>query len=219
MNRLRALGALIGAGLLTFAMVGAATATAPPPPAMSITKAVDHSTLPAGGGTVTYTIVATATTGTFHQVVITDANCDTGTLAWVSGTGSSTAGPTGAGAAGFLHEGDSWTFSCTRALTAAGTYHNTASADGCVDGSVQGCNQGSHASSGQSNDVVVTVASGGGGNGSSNQPPSNQPPTDTAFGPTGTSGPADSAWLLIVALGALLGGLVVLNPSRVRRRR
>src|SRR5207302_2620387 len=154
------------------------------------------------------------------------ANCDSGTLAWASGTGSSTAGPSGAGAAGFLHETDSWTFTCTRALTDPGTYHNTASADGCTDGSVQGCNQGSHATSGASNDVVVTVsaevaptataevsptatASGGGGNVTA-------APTD-AIGTTGTSGPGDSAWLLIVALGVLLGSLVVLRPSTGKR--
>ena len=41
------------------------------------------------------------------------------------------------------------------------------------------------------------------------------PPTDT-FGGNGTSSPADSAWLLVVALGVLLASIVVLTPARAR---
>jgi len=218
MDKRRGLGALIGAAILTFAAVGAVSATAVSP-VLGIAKSVDQPTL-FGGGTVTYSITVTATTGTFHQVIVTDANCDAQTLAWFSGTGSSTAGPSGNGAAGFLHEGDSWVFHCTRALTDPGTYHNTASADGCVDGSVDGCNQGSHAGSGSSNDAVVVVEAAteappteqptSGGNNSSNIP--TQAPTDVA-GQT-TSAPSDTAWLLIVALAVLFSSLFVLRPAR-----
>jgi len=211
MNKRSRLAALLGAGVLMLAMVGAASAAASP--VLGITKGVDHSTL-SGPGTVTYTIVVTATTGTFHQVVVTDANCDSNTLAWTSGTGQSTVGPSGNGSAGFLHETDSWTYTCTRALSAPGTYHNTASADGCTDGSVQGCNQGSHASSGSSNDATTTVTAGG----NSSPGASGQPSTDTLV-PTGESGPANAAWLIIAALGVLLGSLVVLSPARIGRRR
>jgi len=45
-----------------------------------------------------------------------------------------------------------------------------------------------------------------------------EPSTD-AFGTNGTSGPADGAWLLVVALGVLLGSVVVLTPARAKSRR
>jgi hypothetical protein len=45
-----------------------------------------------------------------------------------------------------------------------------------------------------------------------------EPPTDT-FGGNGTSNPADSAWLLVVALGVLLASIVVLTPARAKGRR
>ena len=55
---------------------------------------------------------------------------------------------------------------------------------------------------------------GGGGGGDTDQPP-----TDTAIGPTGSSGPTDTAWLLVVALGVLLASIVVLTPARAKSQR
>ncbi|HLX34712.1 MAG TPA: hypothetical protein VKR30_05645 [Candidatus Limnocylindrales bacterium] len=220
MRKGRWLGVLAGAGLLTLAAVGTVQATAPTY-TLTVTKAADPATLPFGGGTTTYTITVDNTgTGDFHVVNVTDANCDTSTLAWQSGTGSSTAGPSGTGSAAFLHGGDSWTFTCTRALTDPGTYDNTATADGCTDGSVDECNNSSHAAEATSNDAQVVVlaatpAPTGGGGGNTNAP--TEPPTDAV--PTGTSSPADGAWLLIAALGALLGSLVILRPSKTGRHR
>jgi hypothetical protein len=46
-----------------------------------------------------------------------------------------------------------------------------------------------------------------------------QPPTDTQLGSAGTSGPSDGAWLLVVALGVLLASIVVLAPARAKNRR
>jgi len=43
-------------------------------------------------------------------------------------------------------------------------------------------------------------------------------PCDT-IGEAGTSGPADGAWLLVVALGVLLASVVVLTPARAKNRR
>ena len=43
-------------------------------------------------------------------------------------------------------------------------------------------------------------------------------PCDTLPG-VNTSGPADGAWLLVVALGVLLASIVVLTPARARSRR
>jgi hypothetical protein len=43
-----------------------------------------------------------------------------------------------------------------------------------------------------------------------------QPPTDSLLG---SSGPTDTAWLLVVALGVLLASVVVLTPARAKNRR
>jgi hypothetical protein len=43
-----------------------------------------------------------------------------------------------------------------------------------------------------------------------------EPPTSTITG--GTSGPADGAWLLVVALGVFLASVVVLTPARAKNR-
>jgi hypothetical protein len=58
-----------------------------------------------------------------------------------------------------------------------------------------------------------TPSSGGGG--VTNNP--TEPPTDAGL--IGKSGPTDTAWLLVVALGVLLASVVVLTPARVRNRR
>jgi hypothetical protein len=44
-------------------------------------------------------------------------------------------------------------------------------------------------------------------------------PNTATFGGNDISGPADSAWLLVVALGVLLSSIVVLTPARARTRR
>jgi len=54
----------------------------------------------------------------------------------------------------------------------------------------------------------------GGVGGDTNQP--TQPPTDSLLG---SSGPTDTAWLLVVALGVLLASVVVLTPARAKNRR
>ena len=45
-----------------------------------------------------------------------------------------------------------------------------------------------------------------------------EPPTNT-IGGNGSSAPADSAWLLVVALGVLLASIVVLSPAKASTRR
>lgn len=44
-------------------------------------------------------------------------------------------------------------------------------------------------------------------------------PNTATIGGNGTSGPADGAWLLVVALGVLLASVVVLTPARAKNRR
>lgn len=57
--------------------------------------------------------------------------------------------------------------------------------------------------------------------GSSNAGETDAPtePNTATIGGNGTSGPADSAWLLVVALGVLLASVVVLTPARAKSRR
>ena len=61
---------------------------------------------------------------------------------------------------------------------------------------------------------ICAGAPGGGGGGDTDQPP-----TDALAAPSGTSGPSDGAWLLVVALGVLLASIVVLTPARAKSRR
>jgi hypothetical protein len=63
---------------------------------------------------------------------------------------------------------------------------------------------------------VPTPTGGGGGGGESDVP--TQPATDS-IGSTGNSGPTDTAWLLVVGLGVLLASIVVLTPARAKSRR
>jgi hypothetical protein len=60
-----------------------------------------------------------------------------------------------------------------------------------------------------------TPVPSGGGAGDTDAP--TQPPTDTLG--SNSSGPSDGAWLLVVALGVLLASVVVLTPARAKSRR
>lgn len=44
-------------------------------------------------------------------------------------------------------------------------------------------------------------------------------PNTSSIGGNSTSGPADGAWLLVVALGVLLASVVVMTPARAKSRR
>lgn len=44
-------------------------------------------------------------------------------------------------------------------------------------------------------------------------------PNTATIGGTGSSGPSDSSWLLVVALGVLLASVVVMTPARAKNRR
>lgn len=66
---------------------------------------------------------------------------------------------------------------------------------------------------GENDEATPTPTFGGGEQGEVTEPP-----TDT-LGERGASTPADSAWLLVVALGVLLASIVVLTPARAKSRR
>jgi hypothetical protein len=65
--------------------------------------------------------------------------------------------------------------------------------------------------------VISHVCFGGPGGGGGGD--TDQPPTDALAAPTGSSGPTDTAWLLVVALGVLLASIVVLTPARAKSKR
>ena len=209
MNGRKGIGALIGAALLTFGLAATAFAAAPEFH-VSATKTADPPTVPAGGGDVTFTITVTNTSignggsADFKTVVVLDD---------MPGCAATLSGPTGNGAPDTLAIGDSWTYTCTVSGVTPGTT-NTATVNACKDNSIEACNNGQHFVSAEAQVSVGLCESdcGGGGN-------TDAPPTDTLAAPTGNSGPADSAWLLVAALGALLGSLVVLRPSRSQRSR
>jgi hypothetical protein len=202
----------LGAGLLTFAVVGAALAS--PVYAISVTKTADPPNVPAGGADVTFSVMVTATTGDFHTVNVAD-----------SLGGCTLSAPTGdTGSDGVLSQGETWTYTCTVAGVTPQT-SNTATVTGCHNSSPN-CNQDAHDATGQGQVTVglcesdcaapptPTPTPTGNGNGASDLPP-----TDTAFTTSGTSGPSDAIWLFVIGLGVLLGGLVVLKPSRAGRHR
>lgn len=194
-------GALIGAAFLTLALGSTALAAAPVY-SVSVSKAAAPTTVPAGGGDVLFTIVVTNTSvsnggpAAFKIVNVSD-----------SLGGCTLSAPSGTGAPDSLDTGDAWTYTCTVTGVTAGTT-NTVTVNACHDGSQQQCNNDNHDATGTAS-VTVTAAAA---------PTTSLTPTDT-IGTAGTSGPADMAWLLVVALGVLLASIVVLSPARAKSRR
>jgi len=204
----RRLGALIGAAVLTFAAVGSVAATAPTY-TIDVTKDGAPANVPSGGADVTYTItVHNSGTGDFQVVDVTDDDA-----------GCTLSAPTGDDGDGKLeggasNSGETWTYTCTVTGVLPNTT-NHVSVDACHNNS-NPCSQDVQRVHGTAQFTVGLAAepSSGGGD-ASNQP--TQAPTDTAI--TGTSGPTDSAWFLVVALAVLVGSLFILRPSGARRER
>jgi hypothetical protein len=211
----RRLGALIGAAVLTFVAVGSVSAK--PTYAINVTKTADPVSVPAGGGDVEFTVwVENAGTGFFQVVNVTDplAGCS---IAFSSGDTNSD---------GNLSAGETWAYTCIVTGVSPDT-ENTVTVNACHDGSVSSCNNGAHDATGGAN-VTVTLCEEAcptltpptpaptptqGTGGQTNVP--TEAPTDSI--PSGTSGPSDAAWLLVVAFGVLLGSVVVLRPAPSKR--
>jgi uncharacterized repeat protein (TIGR01451 family) len=163
-------------------------------PALTITKDATEASYSAVGDVINYTIVATNTGNvTLHGVVVTDPKVLD--LVCVPPTPVD------------LAPGDSITCSASHTIVQADLdarhFLNTACVDDNDGPAAEACD-----------DADVPAHTGGGG-GETTLP--TQPPTNSAFGES--SGPSDSAWLLVLALGLFLAGVVTLSPVRVRRRR
>ena len=183
-----------------------ATVTVTPPanePAISIDKTADPTTLPAGGGNVTYTYVVTNTgDADLHNIVITDDNGTPGNTADDWGTNSDPiviVCP-----ATTLVVGAHMT--CTAHISGTtATTTNIATVD-AIAGDI------THVV--DTDDATVTVAADGAVQGDTS-PPKTAPPTDLSSGASST--PGGNLPILLLILGGLGLGALVLTPRRNRR--
>lgn len=195
----RAWGVLGAAALLGVALLPASVMAAKPEYGINVTKTASVASLPAAGGSVTYTITVENTgTAFFMAVNLSDTDCT---------IGDPTSGDDGDGK---LEEGETWTYSCTVANVVP-PHTNTVTVNACHDGSKSECNNANHNASDTASATVAKVTpaptSGAGG--------STLPPTDKI---SGTSGTSDSLGLVLMALAAALASVLVLMPARARRR-
>ena len=207
MNKRSKLAALLGAGLLTFGVASIAMADTLRSPDFA-GKTLGELTL----GTETdcanqFPGLGEGEVGVFF--VLGGANESDGTLDAVFSSPASTPHLDG----GTNNEGNSLRWAVTV----------TGDADTVVESAVTDATSNaagddnlviSHVCFGAAAPTPTPTLPGGGGAGDTDQPP-----TDGLAGSTGTSGPSDSAWLLVVGLGVLLASIVVLTPTKAKSRR
>jgi hypothetical protein len=222
MASLKKLAALFGAGALVFAMAG--TALAATPASDQGVVPTEHSgniTLDGNGGSDAADCAAAdgIETGDSGGSDTTDNGV---TVTWTyDGTTK---------AFGFTATGGLVTVAYVKGGDAYNEYDYSGKVDGGVasDGHMYAPDNGSEGPAGLSHAVFCTAAS------EPTEAPSEAPsfeasqagetdapsePNTATFGGNGTSGPADGAWLLVVALGVLLASIVVLTPARAKSRR
>jgi uncharacterized repeat protein (TIGR01451 family) len=212
------IGALVGTGLLTFAMASTAFAAAPTY-SVAVTKTATPDTVVVGGESVLFTVTVENTgTGSFQAVDLVD-----------SLGGCTLSAPSGTGAPTTLASGDTWTYTCTVTGVVPDTT-NTVTVNACHNNG--GCTNELHDATGTAS-VTVPLGPGAGvptpvpsetpvpsatGGGADVTAVPSAPATDTALS-NGSSGPADAAWVLIAGLGVLIASAVILTPGRAKRRR
>jgi hypothetical protein len=236
------LGALIGAGLLTAAVgstVFAVTPQVAPTYTIAVTKDATPDVVPVGGASVLFTVAVQNTgTGSFLQVEVADSlvGC---TLSAPSGTGAPTtlaAGDTwtytctvtgvtpnttntatvsachnGSGACSQNNQKTTGEASVTVLLDTA-TLPPPTDTPAPTDTAAPTNTPAPTDTAAPTGGPTGTPAGGGGG--ATDQP--TMAPTNSLFG--NGSGPADGAWLMVVVLGVLLASIVVLTPSKAKRR-
>lgn len=197
--------ALLGAGLLTFGVTGIALAdgTVTWDGSQGLTGGVPTNTqcdADNAAGTVTFILTLGG------QNTVTSATLNLGG----SGSGSVTNTPTG----NEVHLQIAFSGDFTT-LTASADYVGSLGS-GNVNLTISHYCPGEESTpTPEATPTPTTEATPSGGvGGDTNQP--TQPPTDSLLG---SSGPTDTAWLLVVALGVLLASVVVLTPARAKNRR
>jgi hypothetical protein len=214
MATLKKLAALLGAGALVFALAGTAIAASDPSDEGVVPTTIEGNiTLLGGGGN-------------------DQADCDAADGIETGNTGGSDTTENGVEVTwtwdgdtkefGFTASGGLVTIAYVKGGSAYNEYDYTGFPGGGIasDGSLVAPENGSGGPAGLSHAVFCTVVV------EESEPPSfeaseeafTEPPSD-AFGAKDSSGPADGAWLLVVALGVLLASIVVLTPARAKSRR
>jgi hypothetical protein len=203
MNKRSKLAALLGAGLLTFGMVGAAFAA--DLQVNQVDKAL--STFDLGDNCATeFPNLAEGQVGVHFQY--NQSTTADGDLSYEFQNPSTSGTNTGADKS---NGNGPYELQWDVVITGDGdtTIHSASTTAG-GDGNLTL----SHVCFGAAAPTPTPTLPGGGGAGDTDQPP-----TDGLAGSTGTSGPSDSAWLLVVGLGVLLASIVVLTPAKAKSRR
>jgi hypothetical protein len=200
-RQIRRLGGLTCVVALALALAPAAMAV-PPEYSIAVSKTADPLVVPAGGGTVTYTVtVENAGTGFLQVVNLEDSDCTLTGPTYTTGDDDDK-----------LEAGEVWTYTCS-VDDVTPPHTNTVTVNACHDGSPDGCNNESHNASAE-NGVTVTEATAEPTAGPSGGAPT-LPPTDTStVSDRGTDGFA----VALAALAGLLGVALVVTPRRARNR-
>jgi hypothetical protein len=204
MNKRSKLAALLGAGLLTLGVVGIALASTPASVPGGITPVFhDGNISEAGQGHTDGAACAGAdAVGQDGAGTLTTTNGVAVTVTYDAGTKAVAFSATGGKVLIFYVKGGN-----------GYNEYDYANPGVASDGALFAPDNGSDGPAGLSHWVACTAA----GPSISGEPATDQPHTD-AIGSTGSSGPTDTAWLLVVALGVLLASIVVLTPARAKRR-
>jgi hypothetical protein len=218
-STMKKLAAMLGAGVLSLTMVGTA---------LAVTPASDQGVVPvehAGNITIDGNGGSTAADCDAADAIATgdgsgEGTSDNGvTVTWTyDGTTKEFS---------FVASGGLVSAAYVKGSNSYNEYDYSGFTNGGVDsdGNMFAPDNGSEGPSGLSHAIICTVA----GEEETEEPsfesteegntdaPSE--PNTAALGGNGTSGPADGAWLLVVALGVLLASVVVMTPARAKSRR
>ncbi len=211
-------------------LAASAVIAAPPTYSISVSKTANPDTVPAAGGSVTYTVSVTATgTGFFTAVVVDDGMI-----------GCTLGAPTGDDGDGKLEPSETWDYSCVVTGVTPNT-QNTANVNACHD---QSACVSTHDAQG-SGSITVLGSESPATEPPATEPPATEPPateppasevpgdgtpnpsidvagateptTDTVF--SDVVGGGNNGIMLILALGMLLGSLVLVTPAKPVRQR
>ncbi|MBI2781954.1 MAG: hypothetical protein HYX55_09195 [Chloroflexi bacterium] len=222
MTSLKKLAALFGAGALVFAMAGTVLAATPASDQGVVPTTVDPGNITLDGKGNNDSANCAVADGLETGDSAGSDDTDNGVhVAWTyDGTSK---------AFGFTATGGLVTIAYVKGGNGYNKYDYTGKSGGGVasdgnmfapdtngDGKPQGLSHAVFCTSPSESEPTPTPTFGSSQAGETDQATE---PNTAAIGGNGTSGPADSAWLLVVALGVLLASVVVLTPARAKSRR